>query len=100
MVQQNSTKLSQIVKVLSSNARTLTTSKCTIKYSFTFAEEIQSFDSNLAMASFDIESPFTNFLLQETIDLCVENLFKDMTHIDNLSKDSFVSSLLGRCLNH
>ena len=100
MVQQNSTKLSQIVKVLSSNARTLTTSKYTIKYYFTFAEEIHSFDSNLAMATFDIESPFTNFLLQETIDLSVENLFKDMAHIDNLSKDSFVSSLLGPCLNH
>ena len=26
--------------------------------------------------------------MQETIDLCVENLFKDRTHVDNLSKDS------------
>ena len=41
------------------------------------------------MASFDIESLFTNIPLQETIDLCVENLFQDRTHIDNLSKDSF-----------
>ena len=43
------------------------------------------------MASFDIESPFTNIPLQETIDLCVENLFQDRTHVDNLSKDSFGS---------
>ena len=35
------------------------------------------------MASFDVESLFTNIpLLQETIDLCVESLFKDRTHID------------------
>ena len=38
------------------------------------------------MASFDVESLFTNIPLQETIDLCVENLFQDRTH---LSKDSF-----------
>ena len=41
------------------------------------------------MASFDIESLFTNIPLQETIDLCVENLLKDKTHVENLSKDSF-----------
>ena len=41
------------------------------------------------MASFNIESLFTNITLQETIDLCVENLFQDRTHVDNLSKDSF-----------
>ena len=56
---------------------------------FIFAQEIQSFDSKLVMASFDIESLFTNIILQETIDPCVENLFKDRTHVDNLSKDSF-----------
>ena len=41
------------------------------------------------MASFNIESLFTDIPLQETTDLCVENLFKDRTHVDNLSKDSF-----------
>ena len=41
------------------------------------------------MTSFDIESLFTKIPLQETIDHCVENLFKDRTHVDNLSKDSF-----------
>ena len=42
------------------------------------------------MTSFDIESLFTNIPpMQETIYLCVENLFKDKTHVDNLSKDSF-----------
>ena len=46
------------------------------------------------MASFDIESLFTNIPLQETIDFCVENLFKDRTHADNLSKDSFRELLI------
>ena len=38
----------------------LSTNEYTIKVSFTFAEELQSFDSKLGMASFDIESLFTN----------------------------------------
>ena len=67
----------------------LTTNAYTIKDSFTFAEELQSFDSKLVMATFDIESFFTNIPLQETIDLCVENLFQDRTRVDNLSNDSF-----------
>ena len=67
----------------------LITNEYTIKDSFTYAEELQSFDSKLVMASFDIESLFTNIPLQETIDLCVENLFHDRAHVDNLSRDSF-----------
>ena len=67
----------------------LTTNECIIKDSFRIAEELQSFDSKLVIARFDIESHFTNIFFQETIDLCVENLFKDRTHVDNLSKDSF-----------
>ena len=47
----------------------LTTNEYIIKDSFTFAEELQSFHSKLLMASFDIESLFTNIPLQETIDL-------------------------------
>ena len=45
------------------------------------------------MTSCDIESLFTNIPLQQTIDLCVENLFQDRTHVDNLSKDSFCELL-------
>ena len=67
----------------------LATNECTIKHSFTFAGELQSFDSKLLMASFDRESLFTNIPLQETIDRCVGNLLKDRTHVDNFSKDSF-----------
>ena len=59
------------------------TDEYTIKDSFTYAGELQHFDSKLVMSSFDKESLFTNIPLQEAIDLCVENLLKDRTHIDN-----------------
>ena len=79
----------KLAKFLVPTLKPLTTNECTIKDSFTFAEELQNFDSKLVMASFDIESLFTNSPLQETIDLCVENLFQVRTNVDNLSKDSF-----------
>ena len=41
------------------------------------------------MAIFDIESLFTSIPSQESIDLCIENSFKDKTYVDNLSRDSF-----------
>ena len=45
----------KLVKFLVLMLEPLTTNEYTIKESFTFAEELQSFDSKLAMASFDIE---------------------------------------------
>ena len=71
----------------------LTANEYTYKDSSTFAEEIQRFDFKLVMASFDIESLFTNIPLQERFDLCVENSFKDRTRVDSLSKDSFLELL-------
>ena len=53
----------------------LTLNEYTIKDSFSFAEELSNYDSNLVMASFDVESLFTNIPLQETIELCVDLLF-------------------------
>ena len=46
------------------------------------------FDSNLVMASVDIESLFTNIPLQETIDLCCI-FFSNTTNIDGVTKDYF-----------
>ena len=76
----------------------LTTNEYTIKDSFSLAEEIQSFHSKVLMTSFDIESPFTGIPLQKTIDFCVENLFKDRTHFDNLLQD-FFHELLTRTMS-
>ena len=44
---------------------------------------------NLIMAGFDPELLFSNILLQETIDLCVQKLFEDKNCIDGLSKNYF-----------
>ena len=41
------------------------------------------------MPSFDVESLFTNILLQETIALHIQKLFEDKNYVDDLSKDSF-----------
>ena len=84
-----STPTYKLAKFLVPVLEPLTTNDYTIEDSFTFAEELQTFDSKLVMASFDTESLFTNIPLQETIDPCVENLFQDRTHVDNLSKNSF-----------
>ena len=46
--------------------RPLRTNEYTIKDSLAFAEELQSFNSKLLMASVDIESLFANFPLQKT----------------------------------
>ena len=45
------------------------------------------------MASLKGEALFTKIALQETIDICVENLFENTTHVGNISKDSFKNLL-------
>ena len=76
----------------------LTSNEYTIKDSFSFEEELLSFDSNLVMVSFDVESLFTNIPLKETIDLCVDILFYDRTNIDGITKDYF-HDLLTICMS-
>ena len=56
---------------------------------FSFAKEVEEFDPNLTVTSFDLKSLFTNIPLTETIGLCVENLHKNQTYIDSVSKSSF-----------
>ena len=41
------------------------------------------------MASFDVESLFTNIPLQKTIDLCVELLFNDKPNFDGFTITDF-----------
>ena len=57
--------------------------------SFSFAEEILNYDSNLIMACFDIELLFTDILSQETIDFCLELLFNDEPNIDGINITDF-----------
>ena len=52
-------------------------------------KNFKELQEELVMASFDTESLFTKLPLQETIDLCVANLFQNRTQVDNFSKDPF-----------
>ena len=88
----------KLAKIRVPMPKPITPNEYTIKDSFKFAEELQSFDSKLVMASFDISSLSNNIPLQETVHLCVENLLKDRTHVDNLSKDS-LDDLLTRTMS-
>ena len=45
------------------------------------------------MASFDIKSLFTNIPLTETLNLCVQNSYRNQTHVNNLTKSSFYKLL-------
>ena len=49
----------------------LTKNKYTVKDSFQFAEEISEQYPVLAMGSLDVDSLFTNILLDEIIDICI-----------------------------
>ena len=69
----------------------LTSTDYTIKDSFSFAEEVSSFDCAHYMTSFDIESLFTNIPLEETINICVDKLFENNTKVNNLTKNIFQS---------
>ena len=57
--------------------------------SFHFAEEICQQDFNLHMASLDVDSLLTNIPLDETIDICVDNLYNDNKNPPNIPKHDF-----------
>ena len=88
------TPIYKLAKFLVPMLEPLTTNEYTIKDSFIFEEEFQSFDCKRLMTSCDIKSLFVNISLKETIDLSDKNLFKNRIHIDNLLKDSFRELLM------
>ena len=53
------------------------------------AKEVEEFDPNFIMASFDVKLLFSKIPLTENIRLCVKNIYGDQTYIDSLSKSSF-----------
>ena len=55
----------------------LTQNEYTVSDSFHFAQEICKQDPNLDIASLDVDSLFTNIPLDETIDICIDSLYKD-----------------------
>ena len=67
----------------------LTSNDYTIKDSFSFAKEVSDFGASCFMASFDIKSLFINITLTETLNLCIQNLYRNQAHVNSLTKSSF-----------
>ena len=83
----------KLAKFLVPKLSPLTSNEYTVSSSFSFAEEIREQDSNLFMASLDVDSLFTNIPLEETIDICVDGLFQENDVIDKMTKEDFRSLL-------
>ena len=45
------------------------------------------------MASLDVDSLFTNIPLDETINICIDSLYKDDENTPNIPKDAFCNLL-------
>ena len=70
-----------LAKFLVPTLAPITQNEFTVIDSFHFAKEISNLelDSNCIMGSFDAKSLFTNIPLKETIDICIDNLFKSFS---------------------
>ena len=75
-----------LAKFLVSILNPLTKSEYTVKDSFQFAEEIFEQDPTLTMGSLDVDSLFTNIPLDETIDICVNQVFENTDTVEGFKK--------------
>ena len=57
-----------------------------MKNSFENAKIICEQDAGLFMASLDVDSLFTNLILDETVNICVNELFQSNSSIHGLNK--------------
>ena len=64
----------------------LTKNKYTVKDLFHFVEEICQQDPSLSMGSLDVDSLFTNISLDETIAICINQLFENTDTVEGLTK--------------
>ena len=79
----------KLVKFLVLILKPLTKNESTVKDSFHFAKEIVDQQHNLFMGSLDVDSLFTNIPLEETIEICTNELFKESETVESLSKTEF-----------
>ena len=63
----------------------LTKNEYRVKDSFQFAEEICGQDPAISIDSLDVDSLFTNILLDETIDICVNQLFENTDTVEGFA---------------
>ena len=64
----------------------LTKNEYTVKDSFHFAEDICEQDPSLSMGRLDVDSLFTNIPLDETIDICINQLFQNTDTVEGFTK--------------
>ena len=64
----------------------LTKEEYTVKYQFHIAEEICEQDPSLSMGSLDVDSLFTNIPVDETIDICINQLFENTDTVEAFTK--------------
>ena len=67
----------------------LTSKNYTVKDSFDFAKDITQQSSKLFMVSLDVDSLFTNVPLDETIEICVNELFNLVKRFQALISNKF-----------
>ena len=73
--------------------KSFTSNNFTVKDSFDFAKDITQQSSKLFMASLDVDSLFTNVPLDETIEICVNELFKSSQTVSGLNKQQVLEML-------
>ncbi len=71
----------------------LTKNQYVCKDSFSFAADVRNQNPDLYMASFDVDSLFTNIPLDETIEICVKKLFGRKHKFQGFSRSEFRSLL-------
>ena len=67
----------------------ITINNFTVKDTFSFTSEIIDQDAQLFMGSLDVDSLFTNVPLEDTVNICSDQLFKNVDKVNNLSKEEF-----------
>ena len=67
----------------------LTANEFTVKDYFHFAEEIVDQQHDHFMGSLDVDFLFTNISLEETTEICTNELFKESQTVEGLSKSEF-----------
>ena len=84
----------KIAKFLTPLLSSLTKNQFVSKDSFEFAKNVRDQNPDLFMASFDIDSLFTNVPLDETIDIIVKKLFGRKKKYEGFTKDQFKKLLV------
>ena len=67
----------------------ITTNQFVSKDSFSFATEVRDQNPDLYMASYDVDSLFTNIPLDETIEICIKKLYGRKRKFKGFSRSEF-----------